>query len=105
MVRITLQPQSRIGKADGVSTRAQLLALTQGKPVAILLEITGVESVSRDAVAVYSEASTVTAFALLGQSPVDRIIAHSRRGLTVPNCPVQYFEDEQQALGWLAGHC
>lgn len=102
IVRIVLQPQSRIGKADGVGASARLLALTQGKPVSILLEISGVESVSRDAVAVYSEATTVRAFALLGRSPVDRMIAHSRRGLTWPTCPVKYFEDEQQALAWLA---
>ncbi len=60
---------------------------------------------SREAVAFYSEASTVAAFALFGRSPVDRMIAHGLRGLAWPGCPVQYFEDEKEALNWLAEYC
>lgn len=101
MLRLVLQPQSRITQADGAWTRTRLLALTKGRPVAVLLEVTGVESVSREAIEFYSEAATVSAFALLGRSPVDRMIAHSLRGLAWPGCPVQYFEAEQQALTWL----
>src|SRR5215218_5388542 len=70
ILRIVLQPHSRITPADGALASARLLALGDGKPVGVLLEITGVKSVSKEAVAVYSEASTVTAFALLGRSPV-----------------------------------
>lgn len=105
ILRIVLQPQSRISHADGVSASAQLLALAGGRPVGVLLEITGVESVSKEAVTFYSEASTVAAFALLGRSPVDKVIAHGLRGLAWPHCPVRYFMDEQEALTWLAGHC
>lgn len=105
ILRIVLQPQSRISPADGALASTRLLALADGKPVGVLLVITGVESVSKEAVAVYSEASTVAAFALLGRSPVDKVIAHSLRGLAWPNCPVRYFADEQEALTWLAGFC
>jgi hypothetical protein len=105
ILRIVLQPQSRISPADGALASARLLALGDGKRVGVLLEITGVESVSKEAVAVYSEASTVAAFALLGRSPVDKVIAHGLRGLAWPECPVRYFVDEREALTWLAGHC
>lgn len=101
ILRLVLKPQSRITQADGAWARTQLLALTKGRSVAVLLEITGVDSVSREAIAFYSAASTVAAFALLGRSPVDRMIAHSLRGLAWPGCPVQYFEAEQEALTWL----
>ena len=61
---VTNQPRrSRFGQC-------RLLALADGKPAGVLLEITGVESVSKGSrPGLYSEASTVAAFALLGRSP------------------------------------
>ena len=90
--------------------RESFLTLTGGDGCAVLLQITGVEHVSRDAVRVFSEAVTVTAFAILGSTSVDRVIAHGRRGLPLPQCPIRYFTDEHEALTWLhtanvsAGH-
>lgn len=101
ILRITLRPKSRITAEDGNLVRDRYLALTGGTGAAVLLEITGVESVSRDAVRFFSEAVTITAFAILGSTPVDRVIAHGRRGLPTPQCPTQYFSDEQAAMAWL----
>lgn len=52
--RIILRPNARITEADGLRTKEQLLALTGGAPGGVLLEITGVGSVSREAIGVYS---------------------------------------------------
>ncbi|WOH19486.1 hypothetical protein IRJ34_03945 [Paenarthrobacter sp. GOM3] len=105
IVRIVLRPHSRISELEGAWAREQLLALTGGDPVGVLLQITGVEWVSREAVAVCSRATTIAAFALLGSTAVDMVIAHSPRGLPRPGCPVKYFVDEQEALAWLAKYC
>ncbi|MFH5877409.1 hypothetical protein [Arthrobacter sp. NA-172] len=78
-----------------------MLTLTGGKGTAVLLRITGVEHITRDAFRFFSQAVTITAFAVLGSTPVDRVIAHGRRGLPMPKCPSRYFSDEEQALGWL----
>lgn len=99
--RITLRPNARITEEDGSRTREELLALTGGARGGVLLEITGVGSVSREAISVYSSAVTVSAFAILGTSPVDRVIAHGLLGLPLPACPSQYFTDEAAALDWL----
>lgn len=101
ILRITLRPGSQITAADGTSVRERFLTLTGGAGCAVLLQVTGVEHVSRDAVRVFSEAVTVTAFAILGSTSVDRVIAHGRRGLPLPKCPSRYFTDEQEALKWL----
>lgn len=101
IVRITLRPGSRITVEDGIRVREQYLALTGGAGAAVLLQITGVECVSRDAFRFFSDAATITAFAILGSTSVDRVIAHGRRGLPLPQCPSQYFSDEQEALAWL----
>lgn len=103
ILRISLHPGSRITGEDGTMVRDQLLARSGGAGTAVLLQITGVESVSREAVRFFSEAATITAFAILGNSPVDRVIAHGLHGLPAPRCPTRYFSDEQQALSWLHG--
>ncbi|MDR6505546.1 STAS/SEC14 domain-containing protein [Arthrobacter oryzae] len=99
--RITLRPSARITEADGLRTREELLALTGGSRGGVLLDITGVGSVSREAISVYSSAVTVSAFAILGSTPVDRVIAHGLLGLPLPACPSEYFTDEAEALSWL----
>lgn len=101
LLRITLRPGSRITEADGTSVREQFFTLTGGTGCVVLLQVTGVEYVSREAVRVFSEAATVKAFAILGRTPVDRVIAHGRRGLPLPVCPSRYFTEESEALAWL----
>lgn len=101
ILRITLPPGGRITGEDGAVVREQLLARSGGAGVGVLLQITGVEYVSREAVRFLSEAATITAFAILGDTPVDRVIAHSRHGLPAPRCPSRYFSDEQEAWSWL----
>lgn len=101
IIRITLRAGGRITADDGILVRDSYGALTGGAGAAILLQITGVESVSRDAVRFFSEAVTVRAYAVLGTTPVDRIIAHGRRGLPAPQCPTRYFTEEHEALDWL----
>jgi hypothetical protein len=101
IIRITLRSGDRVTAEDGIRVREQYLALTGGAGAAVLLQMTGVESVSRDAFRFLSDAPTITAFAILGSTPVDRVIAHGRRGLPLPQCPSRYFSDEQEALAWL----
>lgn len=103
IVRITLNPGARMTAEDGAYARENLLAITGGEPSVVLLQITGVGSVSREAISVYSDAATVRAFAILGSTPVDRVIAHGLLGLPRPQCPTQYFTDAQEAMHWLSG--
>lgn len=104
IVRITLKPGARMTAQDGAFARDTLLALTEGAPSLVMLRITGVGSVSREAISFYSGASTIHAFAIVGATPVDRVIAHALRGLPQPPCPTQFFTSTQDALEWLYGH-
>ena len=99
--RIILPTNARITREDCVRTCAELLALTGGKPGGALLQITGVDSFSSEAISVFGQAATVTALAVLGKTPVDRVIAHSLLRPGPPRCPAQYFTDEEDAISWL----
>jgi hypothetical protein len=102
IVRIALKPRARMTAEDGSQARENLLALTGGKPSVVLLQITGVGSISREAVSFYSESTTVRAFAVLGSTPVDRVIGHGLLGLPRPyKCPTEFFTDTQEAMRWL----
>jgi hypothetical protein len=89
---------------DGAFARENLLALADGKPCVVLLQITGVGSISREAISFGSESTTVRAFAVLGSTPADRVIAHGLLRLPQPQCPTEFFLDMQDAMRWLQGH-
>ena len=101
IIRIILPPNTLITKDDCVRTCAELLALTGGKPGGALLQITGIGSLSPEAISAFGEAATVTAFAVLGKTQVDRVIAHRLLRPAPPRCPTKYFTDEDEAISWL----
>lgn len=82
----------------------QLRVLTAGRPVPMLLRLTGVGSVSRGARGVCKDADSVSACALVGESPVDRVIANFLLGGAAPKCPIQFFTSESEANLWLEGY-
>lgn len=87
-------PEARIA-GDIVRT----LAAGRRKPV--LLVITGVVGVSMEARRVYSGSIAATAFALVGESPVDRVIAHYLLRSRSETIPAQFFTSESAAVEWL----
>jgi hypothetical protein len=68
-----------LGGCFDTQARENLLSLTGGEPSVVLLQITGVGSVSREPISVYSEAATVRAFAILGALPANS--SHSSSGV------------------------
>jgi hypothetical protein len=101
IIGITHRPGARTAGVDGCGAREALLDLTGGQPTTVPLQLTGVRSISRQAMGFHSAATTVTAFAVVGDSPLDRFIAHGRRGLPPPPCPSRYFTCQDEATSWL----
>jgi hypothetical protein len=104
LVRITLEPGARITSAHSVVIRKRLISVFSGEPSAVLVRLAGIAMIDREVMVQYAKAVTVTALALVGQTPVDRLVAHRLVGLTSPQCPTRYFTDTQEALGWLRTH-
>ena len=67
----------------------------------LLLILSGVESITRGARDIFSAARSLSAVAVLGISPVDRVIANFLLGGEVQPCPTRYFSRESDALLWL----
>ncbi|MER2133556.1 MAG: STAS/SEC14 domain-containing protein [Arthrobacter sp.] len=67
----------------------------------LLLDVTGVEAITRGARSVFATARSVSAVAVLGASQVDRVIANFLLGGELPQCPTRYFSSTSEALEWL----
>lgn len=67
----------------------------------MLLVLTGVEAITRSARTVFGSAASLEAVAVLGISPVDRVIANFLLGENTQPCPTRYFSTETEALAWL----
>lgn len=85
--------------AEAHASRARALSGDELRPV--LLEITGVSAISREARAVFSSSRTSSAIAVLGETPVDRVIANFLLGGDPPPCPTRFFSTESEAMAWL----
>ena len=90
----------------GVAARAaaqfQELAPSGFSP--LLLDITGVDSITRSARTVFSASRVVSAVAVLGATPVDRVIANFLLGGELLPCPAKYFMSRADAISWLGAH-
>ncbi|WP_312182470.1 STAS/SEC14 domain-containing protein [Arthrobacter sp.] len=99
-IRMVLPPGAVI--TGGIAARAaeqfQELASTGDKP--LLLELTGIEAITRSARTVFGSARA-SAVAVLGTSQVDRVIANFLLGGDLPSCPTKYFSSKPDALAWL----
>jgi len=67
----------------------------------MLVDMAMTTSVAREARAVFGEPSAASRIALLGKSPVDRVIANFTLGVSRVPCPTRFFTDRNQALVFL----
>lgn len=72
-----------------------------GVPRPVLIVISGIASLSREARAVFGRSRSASAIALVGSSAVDRVLANFLLGGQPPPCPTRYFGDEDTAVAWL----
>ena len=77
--------------------------MANGRRLPVMLVITGVVGVSVEARQVYAGSIAASAFALVGESPVDRVIAHYLLRSKTETIPAQFFTSEAEAIDWL-GH-
>ncbi|MBJ2120833.1 STAS/SEC14 domain-containing protein [Arthrobacter sp. MSA 4-2] len=67
----------------------------------MLVDMEATRSVSRGARSTFSIPCGASRIALLGSSPVDRLLANFFLGLHSPPCPTHFFTSREHALDWL----
>lgn len=98
VLHLLWQPQASLEEVDIKAAMAKVNDICQGRP--LLVEMTGVATVSHGARAVFSIPSAAARIALLGSNPVDRVIASFRVPHSHP-CPTRFFTNKTEAVNWL----
>jgi hypothetical protein len=87
------------GDAHAVLHLTDTLVGTESHPLLVDMETT--KTVTREARQIFVAPSTNSRVALLGSSPVDRMIANFFFGFNRPPIPTQFFTSREQAVAWL----
>jgi hypothetical protein len=91
-------------RITGPSARAAFDAVNRMSADArrpMLVDMATTASVAREARSVFGERSAASRIALLGRSPVDRVIANFTLGVSQVPCPTRFFTDREKALAFL----
>ncbi len=78
-----------------------LAVVCDGRRLPMLVDMTATKALTRPARVVFAEKSSASRIALLGRSPVDRVIANFIFGVNGVPVPTRFFTDELQAIAWL----
>jgi len=101
-VKAVLPRGADLNETAAAQLYRRLGELAGDRRVAVVLELTGVKSVNRAARAAYAAIPSVAAWAIVGESPVDRLLGHSLLGDEFSSVPARYFTAENDALDWLS---
>jgi hypothetical protein len=77
--------------------------VSDGRTLPLLVDMSDVKSMTRDGRAVYADEASMLALALVGQSPVVRVIANFALSMNKPGVPTRFFTDRDEAETWLRG--
>jgi hypothetical protein len=101
IIEVLLPPNQEIEGPEARVAGDAVRALAAGRRMPVLLVITGVVGVSVEARQVFTGSIAATAFALVGEGPVDRVIAHYLLRSRSETIPAQFFTSEPAAVEWL----
>lgn len=90
-----------ITSEDAEAAMRAVDALTEGHDHLILVDMETTRTVTRGARLVFAVPSNASRIALLGSSPVDRMIANFSLGADSPPCPTRFFTSRHMAVTWL----
>jgi hypothetical protein len=86
---------------DARAAMAKVNELCEQEQYPMLVDMATVASVSREARSIWSIPCGASRIALLGTSPVDRVLANFFLGVHTPPCPTRFFTSRSEALDWL----
>lgn len=75
--------------------------LAEGYDHPMLVDMETTRTVTRGARLVFAIPCSASRIALLGSSPVDRMIANFFLGVNSPPCPTRFFTSRHMAMAWL----
>ncbi|MFC9333803.1 STAS/SEC14 domain-containing protein [Arthrobacter sp. NPDC057009] len=101
VLRLTWARDASITEADAEAAMEQVNVLCGESRHPMIVDMATTADVSRGARAVFGRPCQASRIALLGSSPVDRVLANFILGINKTPCPTRFFTDRTEALSWL----
>jgi hypothetical protein len=101
-VRAVLAQGADLNEGMVSQLREQLGALAGSRKVAVVLHLNSIASVSRTARAAFASIAPASSWAIVGTTPVDRLLGHFLLSGESGSAPARYFTSEHEAREWLA---
>ena len=105
IVRLTWDRDLRVTAAMAKQAMVAVDDVNAGRPRPLLVRMARTTALDREAREQFAEKTSIAAIALLGETPVDRLLAASTVGRGVTEAPARYFTDERDAVAWLLETC
>jgi hypothetical protein len=90
-----------ISEADAENAMGRVNGLCGENRHPMLVDMATTEKVSRGARAVFGRPCQASRIALLGASPVDKVLANFILGINKLPCPTRFFTSREEAMAWL----
>jgi hypothetical protein len=103
VLRLRWNPGIHISEQAALDAMALVNTLSGENRYPMIVYMATTASVHRKARAVFGKPCAASAIALLGASPVDRVIANFILGVSTLPCPTRFFTSEDEAEQWIAG--
>jgi hypothetical protein len=105
IINQTVFPDTHFTLKDARDAIAAALKLSKGNPCLILVNLTGMRSITREAREYFGEVTSqkFSAVGLLFKSPVTKVLGNFFLRFNKPKTPVRLFSSEAEALKWLKG--
>jgi hypothetical protein len=101
IIHLLWKPKVRIEASDAKAAMAAVNSVAQDLEYPMLVDMTTTESLGRQARSVFTTRCAASRIALLGTSPVDRILANWSLGIQNLPCPTRFFTSKTEAMTWL----
>jgi hypothetical protein len=92
---VRIEAHNARGAVDAVNK------IAAGRRYPLLVKMANASHLSRAAREVFLEPCAALRIALLGNNPVDRMLAQYQLAVQEPPCPTRYFTSEDEAMAWL----
>jgi hypothetical protein len=100
LLRLRWAPGVDIAEDAAEEAMARVNALCGENRHPMIVDMAAVRSVHPGARAVFGRSCAASRIALLGSSPVDKVIANFILGVSKVPCPTRFFTSEAQAEAW-----
>jgi len=101
VIHLVWKNKVTIEASDAQAAMRAVNDVGRGSEYPMVVDMASTEYVSRQARAVFSIPCAASRIALLGSSPVDRILVNFFLGVCVPPCPTRFFTSRSEAMTWL----